>query len=69
VRNFESNSHIRSSTKIYQIEYQNISYQVQKYFIFSTKIYISDQVQKYNSTYQTILDCAPKYFRLCSKIF
>jgi len=34
-----SNSHIRANTKVSKVEYQNISYWVQKYIIFSTKIY------------------------------
>jgi len=48
-----SNSHIKSSAKISQIEYQNISNWVQKYII----------------DYQNILDYILKYFRLFTDIF
>jgi len=55
-----NNSHIKSSSKISQTEYQNI---------LSTKIYHIQYQNIPHIKYQNILDYMPKYFRICTKIF
>jgi len=62
-----SNSHIRSNTKISQIEYQNISYWIQKYIIQYMNILLSTKIYYWLSKY--ISDHALKYIKLPTKIF
>jgi len=62
-----SNSHIRTSTKISQIEYQNISYWIQKYIIQYMNILLSTKIYYWLSKY--ISDHALKYIKLPTKIF
>ena len=62
-----SNSHIRSSIKISQIEYQNISYWIQKYIIQYMDILLSTEIYYWLSKY--ISDHALKYIKLPTKIF